>query len=402
LAAALFSRLPALIVGDIYTPAERARVQGYISSVFGVSAIVGPALGAFIVEHLHWRLVFWVNLPIGAAAILRYALFLHERLTPREHRIDWLGGVLLTLGVGMVLFALMQARTLGFGSVPLAVCGLAVLALLAMHERRTPEPLVPFRLWHNRIIALGYLGAFGTFTVMMGVSAFLPTYVQGVTGRSPTIAGFALGCQSVSWTFGTLAAARVMIRVSYRASVIIGGALLVAAAALLALLQPSSGIVWAVAVSLVMGLGTGFCALTFLVSIQASVGWDERGAATGANMFMRMLGASWGAALFGAILNFGVYRRLPGAGDAVNWLLEPGLRGGLGFQQIARLTTAVAASLHEVYLVVALIAALTLAVSLFYPPGLSPTQPVEHPPLARKSQSPGFSGDDNEPSGESA
>jgi MFS family permease len=147
LAAALFSRLPALIVGDIYTPAERARVQGYISSVFGVSAIVGPALGAFIVEHLHWRLVFWVNLPIGAAAILRYALFLHERLTPREHRIDWLGGVLLTLGVGMVLFALMQARTLGFGSVPLAVCGLAVLALLAMHERRTPEPLVPFRLW---------------------------------------------------------------------------------------------------------------------------------------------------------------------------------------------------------------------------------------------------------------
>jgi predicted MFS family arabinose efflux permease len=145
---------------------------------------------------------------------------------------------------------------------------------------------------NNRIIALGYLGAFGTFTVMMGVSAFLPTYVQGVTGRSPTIAGFALGCQSVSWTFGTLAAARVMIRVSYRASVIIGGALLVAAAALLALLQPSSGIVWAVAVSLVMGLGTGFCALTFLVSIQASVGWDERDAATGANMFMRMLGAS--------------------------------------------------------------------------------------------------------------
>ena len=138
--------------------------------------------------------MFWVNLPIGAAAILMYALFLHERLTPREHRIDWPGGVLLTLGVGMVLFALVQARTLGLGSIPLALCGLAALALLAMHERRTPEPLVPFRLWHNRIIALGCLGAFGTFTVMMGVSAFLPTYVQGVMGRSPTAAGFALGC----------------------------------------------------------------------------------------------------------------------------------------------------------------------------------------------------------------
>lgn len=165
---------------------------------------------------------------------------------------------------------------------------------------------------------------------------------------------------------------------------VIGGALLVAAAVLLALLQPSSGIIWAVAASLVMGLGIGFCAPAFLVLIQASVGWSQRGAATGTNMFIRMLGVSWGAALFGAILNFGVYRRLPGAGDVVNPLLEPALRRGLGIQQIDRLTAAVAASLHEVYLVVALIAALTFAVSLFYPPGLSPTRPASRPP-SRKS-----------------
>jgi EmrB/QacA subfamily drug resistance transporter len=373
------------ILGDIYTPAERAQVQAYSSSVFGVSAIVGPALGAFIVEHLYWRLVFWINLPIGAAAILMYALFLHERVTPRERRIDYLGSILLALGVGAVMLALVQARALGFGSVLLAVCGFAALALLALCERRTPEPIVPYRLWRNRVIALGNLGTFATFMAMMGVSAFLPTYVQGVMGRSPTIAGFALGCQSVSWTIGTLAAARVMVRASYRMSAVIGGVLLVVGGVMLALLQPTSGIAWVVAASLVMGLGIGFCNPVFLVSIQTSVGWEERGAATGANMFMRMLGSSWGAALLGAILNFGISRRLPDAGDAVNRLLEPTLRHSLGAQQIARLTAAVAASLHEAYLVVALIAVLTLAVSLFYPAGLSPTRPAARSPLSSTS-----------------
>jgi EmrB/QacA subfamily drug resistance transporter len=366
------------IVGDIYTPAERARVQGYISSVFGISAIVGPALGAFIVEHLHWRLVFWINLPIGAASILMYGIFLHEQPTPRPHRIDYLGSILLALGVGAVMLALVQARAFGLLSVAIAALGSAALALFTLHERRAPEPIVPFRLWRNRVIALANLGAFGAFMATMGVSAFLPPYIQGVLGRSAGVAGFVLGCQSVSWTLATFMTARVMIRISYRASAVIGGVLLLAGAALLLLLHPASSIAWAIAGSLVMGFGIGFCSPAFLVSIQASVGWEERGAATGANMFMRTLGGSWGAALFGAIVNFGISRRLPDAGDAVNRLMEPALRHSLGAQQIARLAAGVAASLHDVYLVVTLIAGLTLAASLFFPAGLSPIRPAAH------------------------
>jgi EmrB/QacA subfamily drug resistance transporter len=364
------------VVGDIYTPAERARVQGYISSVFGISAIVGPALGAFIVENLHWRLVFWVNLPIGLLSLVMYGVFLHEKLTPRPHRIDYLGSILLALGVGAVMLALVQARAFGVLSAAVAAFGVAALVLLAVHERRAPEPIVPYRLWRNRVIALGNLGAFGTFMAMMGVSAFLPPYIQGVLGKSAGVAGFALGCQSVSWTLATFATAWVMIRTSYRASAVIGGVLLALSGAMLFLLQPTSGILWAVAASLVMGFGIGFCSPVFLVALQASVGWEERGAATGSNMFMRTLGSSWGAALFGAIVNFGVYRRLPGAGDAVNRLMEPTLRQGLGAQQVARLTAAVAGALHEVYLVVALIAVATLALALFYPARLSPTRPA--------------------------
>jgi EmrB/QacA subfamily drug resistance transporter len=361
------------VVGDIYTPAERARVQGLISSVFGVSAIAGPALGAFIVEHLHWSLVFWVNLPIGVASIVMYRLFLQERLEPKSHRVDYLGSALLAVGVGTAMLALVQAGRLGAATtIGLAAIGILALGALVVQERRAAEPIVPFRLWRRRVIALANLGTFGTGAAMMGVSAFLPAYVQGVMGRSPGVAGLVLGCQSVSWTFATFLAARVMIRSSYRASAAIGGLSLLLGGVMLAFLQPSSGVAWAAAGSLVTGVGMGFCNPSFLVSIQASVGWNERGVATGGIMFMRMLGQSLGAAVFGAVVNFGIASRIPHAGDAVNRLMEPSLRHGLGAAEIARLSAAVGAAVHEVYLMVIVLAVATLAVAVAFPKGLSP------------------------------
>jgi hypothetical protein len=190
--------------------------------------------------------------------------------------------------------------------------------------------------------------------------------------RSPAVAGFALGCQSVSWTLATFLAARLMIHGSYRLSAVTGALALLTGGIMLSLLTPQSGIALAAAGSLVMGIGMGLCNPAFLVSIQASVGWGERGAATGANMFMRMLGQSTGAALFGAIVNFGVHARLPDAADAVNRLLDPELRDALGAGEAARLTEAVAASVHNVYLVVIAVAAATLAVALAFPSGLGP------------------------------
>ncbi|HUC11582.1 MAG TPA: MDR family MFS transporter [Stellaceae bacterium] len=370
------------VIGDIYTPAERARVQGYSSSVFGVSAVIGPALGAFLVEHVSWALVFWVNLPIGVVAIAMFAAYLPEKVERRQHRIDYLGAVLLIVGVGAPMLALVQARSLDHGSLAaLVASGVAVLIFLSVHEAREPEPMVPFRLWRNRVIALSNIGIFGTGSTMMAISAFLPTYVQGVMGRSPSLAGLTLGCMSVSWMFASFAAGRLMIRTSYRLAAALGAVALVVGAVMLTRLQPSSGVAWAAAGSLVMGVGMGACNTAFLVSIQASVGWSERGVATGANMFMRIIGQSFGAALGGAILNFGVFRRVPDAGDAVNRLLQPALRHGLGPAEIARLTNAVAASLHDVYLIAAVTALATLVVSIGFPPRLSPLRPAA--PAAR-------------------
>src|SRR5579884_1540267 len=130
------------IVGDVYGPHERARVQGWLSAVWGVAAIAGPTLGAFIVQHLHWAYVFWINIPIGIAAIAILALCLDETVPKRPHRIDLVGSVLLMLGIGALLMAVVQERSLGTARLTaLLAGGAAALGLLVVNERRAAEPV---------------------------------------------------------------------------------------------------------------------------------------------------------------------------------------------------------------------------------------------------------------------
>jgi len=364
------------IVGDIYTPAERARVQGYLSGVFGVAAVFGPPLGAFLVAQSSWSFVFWINLPIGAFSFAMLGLFLHEHREVRRHRIDCAGAVLLSLGAGALMLAMVQAHSLSVPAIiALAAVGVLALILLAAHERRLAEPMFPAMLWQARVIALGNLGGFAVGAVIMAISAYLPIYVQGAMGESVLSAGLALAVSSMSWAFASIAAGRLMVRTSYRLVAVIGGLSLVAGGLLLVALEPSRGIVWATVASFVIGIGMGFCNTAFVVSIQASVGWSERGVATSSFMFMRIVGQSVGAAVFGAVLNFDLYRRAPEAGDLVNRLLNPGLRRSLGTAELLHLSDAIASSLHLVFVISCLAAAVTLVLACALPAALSPTRP---------------------------
>ncbi len=370
------------IVGDIYSPTERARIQGYISGVWGVAAVIGPTLGAFLVEHASWSLVFWINLPIGAATFVMFSLFLHEPAKRRRHRIDYFGSVLMVLGVGGVMLALMQVGSSGetFTIAALVAGGALALVALAAHERSAPEPLLPMGLWRNRVVALGCLAGFANGAVMMSLSAFLPTYVQGAMGRSPAAAGLALAASSVSWTFASIASGRLMIRTSYRLAAGIGGACLVAGCLVLISLEPTDSLLWVGTGALLNGVGMGFCNTAFIVSTQGAVGWNERGMATSSMMFMRMVGSSVGAAVFGAIVNIGIHRQLPEAGDAVNRLMQPAARQRLDADELVRLTGAIASSVHVVYVIAALVAVVSLVLALSLPAKLSPTRAITQRP----------------------
>jgi EmrB/QacA subfamily drug resistance transporter len=375
LGAGAIQSIATTIIGDIYPPAERARLQGWLSSVWGLAAVIGPVLGAFIVEHLHWAFVFWINLPIGIAAIAILAAFLDERLTPRQHQIDYLGSALMMLGVGAIMMVVVQAESLDRPVIAtLLIAGTLALVLLVVNERRSREPIVPFRLLSSRIIAAGNLGGLAVGALLTCVVGFLPTYVQGAMGRAPTTTGIVIAVLSVAWAGASVVAGRLMVRTSYRLTGALGALALIFGCALLIALDESNSLALVNGSAVLIGIGMGFCNTTFLVSVQTSVGWSERGAVTSSVLFMRTIGQALGAGIAGAILNFSLARTAPTAGETLNQLLAPDLRGRLDPQIIAQLSHAIASSLHEVYVIAGVLAALTLALIPLLPAGASPTQ----------------------------
>lgn len=365
----------ATILGDLYSPSERGRVQGWVSSVFGVSAVAGPSLGAFLVEHMSWRAVFWVNVPIGIAAIAMIAAFLREDVQRRSHRIDWAGSLLLLAAFVCLMLALVQGGSLsGSALAALTVAGVVALIALFLHERTTPEPMLPLELWRNRVIVVGGLGNFTSGAMMMGVAAFLPTYVQGAMGRGAVDGGLVLGAMSVTWALASFLAGRVLVRSSYQVVAVLGGFCLVTGCAMLAALTPADGPVWAAMGSLVIGVGMGFCSTVFIVSIQASVPWGKRGAATSSSMFLRFVGQSLGASGCGAVLNATMRHLDPNAVHTVDRLLDPVMRAAIPPAELTHLTAVMAGSLHNAYLLATGFAVLTLLIAWQLPPRLSPTR----------------------------
>ncbi len=364
------------ILGDIYTPTERAHVQGLVSSVFGVSAILGPSLGAFLVEHVSWHYIFWVNLPIGAAAIIMIATFLQEPGGHNPRRIDYLGSVLMMAAMTALMMVLVQASSLPTATLWIVgVIGSAAFVGLIVHELNIPEPMLPLELWRqHRIIVVGSFGGAVIAAVMTGVSAFLPTYVQGAMGRSALAGGLVLGAMSVTWAVASFFGGRLMVRTTYRLTAVLGTLCLVAGTAVLIALTPERGVAWASAGSLLIGIGMGLCNTTFIVSIQAAVPWHQRGAATSSCMFLRFVGQSLGAASFGAVLNFTLLRETPDAEHTVNRLLDPAQRGDLPLTELTHLTDLIARGIHNTYVLAFVLSVAALVLALMLPSRLSPTR----------------------------
>jgi EmrB/QacA subfamily drug resistance transporter len=360
------------IVGDIYSAEDRARIQGYLSTIWGVSAVLGPLLGAILVR-VSWQTIFWINIPVGLFSAAVLVASLKERPVARRHRVDYLGSILLVLGTGALILALIDWSRLGSVTVALLIAvSAALMALLLRHERRSEEPMLPLDLWNNRVVSASLLGALAIGAVMMGVSAFMPTYVQGVMGRTPLQAGFALSSMSISWTISSAVVGWLILRTSYRSMAIAGGITLVIGSLVLVALEPARGPVWATAGASLVGFGMGFSNTTFLVAAQSSVEHNRRGIATSLSVFMRLFGQSLGAAVSGGIVNFALAGTGSDASTLVDRLMQPELRQGLGADDLAQLTHAVAGALHDAYLLMAAMALVALALAFALPAGLNP------------------------------
>lgn len=357
------------IIGDIFPLPQRTRMQGFFSAVWGVSSVAGPALGGLLIDTLGWRWVFYVNVPAGLISMALILFALHERVERRAAPIDYRGTLLLALGTTALLLAVMQGQAWGAApTAALLACALACGALFLREERRAPDPMLPLHLFHNPVIAVTSLAGFLVGGTMFGVTSFAPLYVQAVLGISATGAGLAIAPLSLGWPIGSVTGGRLILRLGFRFSSLLGVALVVVGSALLWLLADRCGIAGVVGSTFVIGLGMGFAMTSFVVSVQTAVAWRERGVATASGQFFRTIGGAVWVALMSTALNHALLAT-PAFAGKVSELLDPVARAAIGPQQLDGLRAALAAGLATVFLISLVVSVAALAATWLFPRG---------------------------------
>jgi EmrB/QacA subfamily drug resistance transporter len=302
------------IAGDIYTVSERARVQGYLASVWAISSVVGPTLGGLFSEFVSWRAIFFVNVPLSIVAAWMLIRRLHENVERTKHKIDYWGAVLLAIGVSALILGLLEGgqawawgSVLGVGVFVLA--GLAIVAFVLV-ERRAAEPILPLWIFRRRLLVTTTLLSFGVGAMLLGLTSYVPTYLEGALSVSPLISGLTLAALTIGWPIAASQSGRTYLRFGFRPTILFGLSIAVLGTIVLSVTARTPIDVVVGIICFVIGFGFGFVAAPGVVAAQSSVPWNERGVVTGTNLFARSMGSAVGVAVFGAIAN-GIFAGTP-------------------------------------------------------------------------------------------
>lgn len=295
------------IVGDIFTLEEKPKVQGSLSTVWGVASLAGPFLGGILIDTLSWHWVFFVNIPFGILSVILLQKNLKETFEKKKHTIDFAGIVTLSAAMLVFLNMFLSAENVGnnqnlFIAVSIGITVILLMAFILI-ERKAKEPTIPFDIF-TRTSTIVNLISFMTSAILIGLDVYMPIYIQNILGFNATISGLSLAPMSVSWLLASFILGKCIIKYGEKTIILVSSGILLASVALLPTLGINSPLVLVLIYAAIMGFGFGGAFTTLTIVVQESVEYNKRGAAIATNSLIRTLGQTIGVSVLGSVFNF--------------------------------------------------------------------------------------------------
>jgi len=362
-AGAIFT-LTYTVVGDIFTVDERPKVQGWLSTVWGIASLAGPFLGGFLIDNLSWNWIFFINLPFGIISIILIQKNLIETFDRKKHKIDYLGTVLFSLAIITFLLGSMPGQKNNFIiTIPITI---AILFLFYYVEKKAQEPIIPFEIFtktSNVVNAISFLAS----GILIGIDVYLPLYIQNILGFGATISGISMAPMSIAWLLSSIALTKVIPKYGEKIVIAFSTLILLISCAFLSTLSIKSSLVIVIAYGFIMGFGFGGAFTTLTIVVQESVGYNKRGAATAANTLVRTLGQTIAVSIFGSILNMNIVKYFNDIGvkgiEPNNLYSQATLSSGVSLEKIK---LALSSGLNEVFAAFIIIALASLLLSFIF------------------------------------
>lgn len=319
------------IVGDVFAYEQRARAQAIIGSIWGIAGIFGPLVGGFFVDFLTWHWIFYINIPFGILAMYLIARNLEEKLEKRKRSIDYGGAITFIIGMGALLYALLSGGNEIAWNEPAMfyLFGVAIVFLIVfvVIQLKVQEPMVPFHLFKNRHLLVANICGLLLGSILIGLTAYLPLWVQGVLLLPATSSGLTLIPMSLGWPLAAFFSGRFIVQLGAKKLSLAGVITIALGTVALSFISDSTPNMALVVIMFVVGLGFGLAMTVFTVVVQSSVSWNNRGAAASSNAFLRTLGQTLGIAVLGTVLNQHIGGYTNNGTDVAPGLLASGLHG---------------------------------------------------------------------------